>query len=118
MRHLKPGQAQRVGTSTLDRELLPGTENGKRESHLHIAVVSTADGVQEVIVSQNASRMWSRLAEYLRENASTKLLPEDACVVQDNLKRGRMEAAAELYFRRVGLRWDRERLHLEMVELS
>ena len=75
---------------------------------LCVAVVHAADGVRLAAAASSRVEIVRRLAEYVQRRLSQTLWPEDARHVRSLLMRGELEAAVEVYFGRVGRRWDEE----------
>ena len=75
---------------------------------LCVAVVHAADGVRLATAASSRVEIVRRLAEYVQRRLSQTLWPEDARHVRSLLMRGELEAAVEVYFGRVGRRWDEE----------
>jgi hypothetical protein len=75
---------------------------------LCVAVVHSADGVRLATAATSRVEIVRRLAEYVQRRLSQTLWPEDARHVRALLIRGELEAAVEVYFGRVGRRWDQE----------
>lgn len=111
-------KTQEVVAPTPVRESSHAVPAGGERQLVHVAIVYAADEVREILVTVQSKRLWSDLARYVEENARMKLWPKDAETVLDLLNAGRVETSVEMYFDRVGLRWDRERLHLDVVEVS
>lgn len=96
----------------------PGESNsGRGERVVHLAVVSANDGVVEVLCDWTSEGLLIRLSRYVEENAVGKLWSKDSRRMRELLEAGNPEAAIELYFEKVGERWDSERLHREAVHL-
>lgn len=66
----------------------------------------------------NAEAMMEPLVGFVERSASAMLWPRDATEVHSLLASGRSEAAIDLYFAKVGDRWDCQQLHREVVELE
>ena len=75
---------------------------------LHAAVVHSPDGVRFAAAGLSRVELVRRLAEYVGCRSSHTLWARDARHVQTLLARGELEAAVEVYFGRVGGRWDPE----------
>lgn len=88
------------------------------DSVLHIAVVVVVDGVLFTAVEGSKKALRARLGKFVRVNASAKLWPPDSAEVLQCLDRGDVNRGVALYFERVGDRWDREFLHVQVVDSS
>ena len=75
---------------------------------LHVAIVHSSDGVRFATAGASRAELVQRLAEYVRRRAPHVLWTDDARHVRALLARGELEAAVEVYFGRVGDRWDAE----------
>lgn len=82
---------------------------------IHIAVVSTTDGIVFAAAAPTPEALQTRLVAYIEGKASTVLWPDDAARVAELLARDRPDPAIDLYFARVGERWDAEHLHRQVV---
>ena len=96
--------ARAVGAVATNSVVTPPASVGA----LHVAVVHSADGVRFATAAASRTELVERLAEYVRRRAPRTLWPADARYVRSLLIRGELEAAVEVYFGRVGDRWDRE----------
>lgn len=83
---------------------------------LHLAVVTSIDGVLMATAACELKRVLSQIVDYVRQNSRFKLSPELAREVEQMIKESRYEEAVEIYFSRVGERWDPERLHRDAIE--
>lgn len=90
---------------------------GHRERTVHVAVISANDGVVSVLCDWTSNGLLIRLSRYVEENAVAKLWPEVYSRVRELVRVGKREAAIELYFKKVGERWDVEFLHREAIHL-
>jgi hypothetical protein len=75
---------------------------------LHVGIVHSADGVRFATAAGSRAELVQRLAEYVGRRAPDVLWTGDARHVGALLVRGELEAAVEVYFGRVGDRWDPE----------
>jgi len=82
---------------------------------LHVAVVHGTDQVTLVTVAPSRAGLDDQLAEYASRHAGERLWPEDADRVTRLVEGGQRREAVELYFARVGRRWDEERLVVTTV---
>ncbi len=82
----------------------------------YIAAVAAPDGIRFTAAATTRDDLVSRLADYVRDNARVQLWPADTLRVRALLHVGELEAAVELYFDRVGERWDEEWLVAAQVE--
>jgi hypothetical protein len=78
---------------------------------LHAAVVHSRDGIRLLTASASAEQTLDAVAQYVLRHADHMLWPVDARQVAGLLAIGRLRAGVDLYFDRVGERWDREFLH-------
>lgn len=85
---------------------------------LHVAAVYAADGigVRLLTAASSAEALTARVATYVERQAEYLLWPADAERVRALLAEGKRREAVELYFAKVGERWERERLRTEVVE--
>ena len=83
---------------------------------LYAAVVHTIENVLLLTAGTSLEEVTGHVAGYVQENAEDMLWPEDGRQVRALLDEGRRSEAIELYFTRVGERWDREYLKIERVE--
>lgn len=79
---------------------------------LHYAIVSGPDGIHFAAAGADEDKMFAGLVRYIRQRCGFTLWPRDARQVIALLDAGRMADAIEMYFDRVGDRWDREYLEL------
>jgi hypothetical protein len=77
---------------------------------LYVAIVHSSDGVRFCTARVSRVGLVRRLADYVRRRSDHTLWANDARHVRSLLARGELEAAVEVYFGRVGDRWDEERL--------
>lgn len=89
-----------------------------RRVQLHVATVTSADGIRFVAAEPTAERLARQLARYVRVNAPHALASEDAQSVERALAAGRDADAVERYFATVGRRWDQEFLFRTSVEVE
>jgi hypothetical protein len=75
---------------------------------LRIAIVHAWDGVRFAAAAASRAELVRRLADHVRRRAPHTLWPADARHVRSLLARGELEAAVEVYFGRVGERWEQE----------
>jgi hypothetical protein len=85
---------------------------------VHIAVVYAIDGVRLVSAGESQEAVAARLAEYVGEQAEHALRPDGAARIRALLRGGSPWEAVQLYFARVGERWDREYLQIQRVEVA
>jgi hypothetical protein len=83
---------------------------------VHVAAVYALDGVRFLTAAPSAQELVERLATHVKQSADMLLWPEDAANVLCLLEEGKQHAAVDLYFSRVGQRWEREVLRTEVVE--
>lgn len=74
----------------------------------YLAVVHAADGVRFVAAAPSRPEVVRQLADYVRPRVKHTLWADDARHVRSLFIRGELEAAVEVYFGRVGERWDGE----------
>jgi hypothetical protein len=79
---------------------------------LHYAIVSGPDGIHFAASGPDENKMFAGLVRYIQQRCGFTLWPRDAGTVMTLLDAGRIADAIELYFDRVGDRWDREYLEL------
>jgi hypothetical protein len=72
------------------------------------AVVCSWDGVRFSASASTQAALRSMIAEYIRRHADTQLWPDRAREVRALLDSGALKAGIDLYFARVGQRWDEE----------
>lgn len=82
----------------------------------HVAVVHGEQRVHSIMAAATAEDLTERVAEYVRANAPQQLYALDRARVSALLASGATQAAIRYYFDRVGRKWDREWLHLDVVE--
>jgi hypothetical protein len=75
---------------------------------LRVAVVHSWDGVRFAAAALSRVDLVRRLSDYVRRRSPHTLWASDARHVRTLLARGELEAAVEVYFGRVGSRWDPE----------
>jgi hypothetical protein len=75
---------------------------------LYVAIVHSSDGVRFCTAGVSRVELVRRLAEYVRRRSGHTLWANDARHVRSLLARRELEAAVEVYFGRVGDRWDGE----------
>jgi len=85
-------------------------------SILHVAAVYAADGIRLLVAAATPAALTGRIAEHVARHASHQLRSTVARRVRALLAAGRLEDAIDLYFSRVGERWDREYLQIECVQ--
>lgn len=83
-------------------------ESAAHPDTLYVAIVHAPDGVRLVTAGASRVEVVQRLADYVRSRVTDALWPDDARHVRSLLARGEPEAAVEVYFGRVGDRWDGE----------
>jgi len=83
---------------------------------LHYAIVSGPDGIHFAAAGADEDKMFAGLVRYIKQRCGFTLWPRDANAVISLVEAGRMADAIEMYFDRVGDRWDRE--YLELVPLT
>ncbi|CAN5436509.1 hypothetical protein BH24GEM3_BH24GEM3_04850 [soil metagenome] len=84
---------------------------------LHVAVVHAGSGICHVAAATSAADLAERLGEYVRDQATYQLWPEEETRVRDLLSDGRPQEAVDYYFSVVGPRWGAERLDVTQLEL-
>jgi hypothetical protein len=82
---------------------------------LHAAVVHSAEGIHLLTASRSAEGLIEFVAGYVRSQADQMLWPDDAKRVHALLGAASCRAAVDLYFARVGERWEREYLRIEVI---
>lgn len=85
---------------------------------LYAAVVHTIEDVQLLTAGTSLEEVTGHLARYVGAKADHMLWPRDGQRVRRLLDEGRESEAGELYFARVGERWEREYLKIERVGTS
>jgi hypothetical protein len=93
-----------------------GQDVGADAMLVHVAAVYALDGIRFLTAAPSAQELLERLAMHVKQNADVLLWPEDAANVLCLLEQGEQHAAVDLYFARVGQRWEREVLRTEVVE--
>jgi len=93
-----------------------GQDVGAEDMTVHVAAVYALDGIRFLTAAPSAQELVERVALHVKQSADTLLSPEDAAHVLCLLEEGKQHAAVDLYFARVGLRWEREVLRTEVVE--
>jgi len=96
--------ARSVRRGTTRAESLPASP----KQALYVAVVHAADGVRFTAMAESRHELVHRIADYVRQWGGYLLRPDHARHLRGLLARGEWEAAVELYFGRVGKRWDKE----------
>lgn len=94
-----------------------GAADDRTEIELHIALVSSLDGIRFAAIERSGEALIQRLSCYVAVKAEEVLWPDSARQVLRLLSQGRSEAAIKHYFGGVGDRWDAEYLHREVVQL-
>jgi len=79
---------------------------------LHYAIVSGPDGIQFAASGPDEDKMFAGLVRYIKQRCGFTLWPRDAKAVMTLLDAGHTSDAIDLYFDRVGERWDSEYLEL------
>jgi hypothetical protein len=79
---------------------------------LHYAIVSGPDGMQFAAAGADEDEMIAGLVRYIKQRCGFTLWPRDAGEVMALLDAGQTADAIDLYFDRVGDRWDSEYLEL------
>jgi hypothetical protein len=82
----------------------------------HLAVVHGEQRIHSIMAASSERALTERLAEYVRVNAPRRLYASEAARVQALLDAGDDGGAVRCYFDRVGRRWGREWLHLDVVD--
>jgi len=77
---------------------------------VYVAIVHSPDGVHLATAGVTRAELVRLLADYVRARCGYTLWPNESRYVRTLLARGELEAAVEVYFGRVGDRWDEERL--------
>jgi hypothetical protein len=83
-------------------------ESAPHADTLYVAVVHAPDGVPFATAAPSRAAIVRQLAEYVRSRVNYALWADDARHVRSLLLRRELEAAVEVYFGRVGDRWDAE----------
>lgn len=87
-------------------------------SHTFVAVVHGEQRIHSIMAAPTAAELTERVADYVRENARVQLYASEAERVTAMLAAGATDAAVRYYFDRVGRKWDREWLHVDVVEAA
>lgn len=82
---------------------------------IHVAVVVSGDGVVFGASTHSRRTLIEELSAFVRRSADVQLWPESAQCVHSLLDSRELERAVELYFARVGERWDEQRLVVTSV---
>ena len=82
------------------------------QKSLYTAEVRAPDGVRFAVRAEAPAELSEQLVKYIVERCDHVLWPADAREVRSLIDDGRYDAAIELYFDRVGDRWDEEELAL------
>jgi hypothetical protein len=82
----------------------------------YVAAVYAADGVRLLTAAPDSESLMARIAEYVAKQIDWLLGEEDARQVRRLLADGMLAEAVGLYFERVGRRWEKESLRVEMVQ--
>jgi hypothetical protein len=98
----------------------------KRMSLLHMrdtglsftATIRASDGVRFTATSATRELLMREIAAYVVSRCDYVLWAADACRVHAFIDTGEPDAAINLYFARVGERWDEERLEIASRPLS
>jgi len=85
---------------------------------LHVAVVHGRDEVHFIVAGRSRGALHGALAERLEEDVDLQLWQEDAARFRVLLRAGDAAGAVELYARRVGERWDQDRIRIEKVSVA
>lgn len=85
---------------------------------VHLAVIHGPDEIYDLVAARNREAMVARLAERLQEDADLQLFRPDADRFRALIEEGRHEEAVEMYFARVGRKWDPVRLRVEAVAVE
>jgi hypothetical protein len=80
------------------------------------ATIHAPDGVRFTAASATPELLIGEIAAYVVSRCDYVLWAEDACRVRAFIDAGDPDAAINLYFARVGERWDEERLELAVPE--
>jgi hypothetical protein len=82
---------------------------------IHVAAVFSAGGVHFLTAAPSASELNMKLAGYVEQQVEWSLQDDDARQVRNLLHAGEFGEAVRLYFERVGERWEKESLRVEVV---
>ena len=85
---------------------------------LHYAIVSGPDGILFAASGADEDKMFAGLVRYIKQRCGFTLWPRDANAVITLLEAGQTSDAIDLYFDRVGERWDSEYLELVSPTVS
>lgn len=89
-----------------------------QKAHTYVAVVHGEQRIHSIMAAGTAEELTERVADYVRENARVQLYASEAERVLGLLAAGAVDPAVRFYFDRVGRKWDREWLHVDVVEAS
>lgn len=78
------------------------------ERTLFVAVVHSGEGIRFMTAADSRRTLIGRVADYVRRWGPYVLHEDHVRHLRSLLARGELEAAVELYFGLVGLRWDKE----------
>jgi hypothetical protein len=105
-----------MATSTGSAGAGNGTDgSGGGQARIHVAAVYSGEGVRFLTAASTADGLTARIARYVERNAALLLYPDAADEVERLLAAGELARGVELYFDRVGARWEREQLRREVV---
>jgi hypothetical protein len=76
------------------------------------AVVHAADGVRFIAAARRPDELTARVVSYIRERCDYTLWQSDARRVHELIDDRQFDEAIELYFSKIGGRWDVEQLEL------
>ena len=82
---------------------------------LCVAIVHSSDGIH-LVTTGPEDAAFAEVGDYVRCRAEHQLWPDDAARLMTLLEQGRVRDAVDLYFARVGDRWDREYLAVHPVD--
>ena len=85
---------------------------------IHVAAIFSAGGVHFLTAATSAEELNAQLAGYVRQQAAWSLQDDDAGQVCRLLDGGAFEEGVRLYFERVGERWEKEALRIEVVPVT
>lgn len=85
---------------------------------IHVAAVFSAGGVHFLTAAPSASELNMQLAGYVEQQVEWSLQDNDAGQVRNLLHAGEFGEAVRFYFERVGERWEKESLRLEVVRAT
>ena len=77
------------------------------------ATIHAADGLRFLARARCAERLTQQLVSYIVARCDAVLWPAVAAEVRSLVRDRQLRAAIDLYFARVGERWDEEYLHVE-----